>query len=1018
MADRREDMHASSETWSISHPLTIGDKWTAQVVLVALCAAFMAIVGNSQAPQKSSGPLSPNDELATFRTLPGFKVELVACEPDIVDPVAMAFDERGRMFVAEMRGYPNGGIATGQEHRGRIQVLEDKDGDGYFETCSTFAEGLRFPTSVMPYKGGLLVANAPDLSYFEDTDGDGRADKSRILYTGFALDNIQQLLNSLQWGLDNWVHGCAGNKGGTIHCPEKPGAAPVVLRGRGIRFHPDIPGSLEPTSGGGQFGLTADAFGRWFTATNNQHLRQIVVPDQYLRRNSNLAVSAVTTDIPDHGAACQVFRISSFESWRVERTQQRLGDPKYAHWPSAEKVPGGYITSGCSPLIYTANRFPSEYRGDAFVCDPANNLIHRDRLTPNGVTFLARRVDQGREFLASSDNWFRPVWLTLGPDGVIYVLDFYREVIETPLSLPDDIKKKLNLETRGRGRIWRIAPDDGRKWAKIDLHNCSTADLVQLLGNGNSWQRLTAQRLMVERQDQSAATKLAQLAYSGGTPETRVHALRTLQGLGKLTDDALLHALSDTKSEVVEQALEMSEDRLAGASVLRPNVFFHVSNRSDRVRFQLALTLGAVRGREATNVLCDLLALDGGDPWIQTAALASTSGIPFHVFATLVRRPDFLKSEHSSAVLTRLAAMIGAEGNDAAIGRFLTLLGSQSQSASWSNAALEGFGQGLQHGKRSLRELWDRPPAALADSVKGVMPMFRYAAEVALDQKANLAERGTALRRLGYGPFAIAEAAFAANLGPVSAPEIQLAAVRALAVHDQPRVADFLLAHWSEYGPAIRREVVEALCARPNRVVKLLDAVEAKRVSPSQIELARRSQLVKHPNAAIRTRASALLTNAGNSDRRRVIASHQSVLDLPTDISRGQAVFTKNCATCHKLGNVGFDVGPELHGVLGNKTKEALLVDILDPNREVDPRYVNYQAVTSSGRILTGLLAVETPASITLRRADKAEDTILRSQLDSLEASSQSLMPDEWEKTLSKQDLADVIAFLVSQVRK
>src|SRR5262249_16635110 len=171
-----------------------------------------------------------------------------------------------------MRGYPNGGVATGTSTSGRVKLLEDRDGDGFFEHATVYAEGLRFPTSVMPYKGGLLVADAPNLYFMEDIDGDGKADRRRVLYTGFELANIQQLLNSLQWGLDNWVYGCAGNNGGTIRSEEKPDAPAVTLRARGVRFKPDVPGSLEPTSGGGQFGLAPDEWQRWFTATNSQHL--------------------------------------------------------------------------------------------------------------------------------------------------------------------------------------------------------------------------------------------------------------------------------------------------------------------------------------------------------------------------------------------------------------------------------------------------------------------------------------------------------------------------------------------------------------------------------------------------------------------------------------------------------------------------------------------------------------------------------------------------------------------------
>ncbi len=965
-----------------------------------------------------SGPRSPRDEQATIRPLPGFKVELVACEPDVVDPVAMAFDERGRLFVAEMRGYPNGGVATGQENRGRIKMLEDKDGDGYFETCTTFAEGLRFPTSVMPYKGGLLVANAPDLIYLEDTDGDGKADKQRVLYTGFNLENIQQLLNSLQWGLDNWVYGCAGTRESTVRCPDKPNAPPIVLRGRGVRFHPDIPGSLEPTSGGGQYGLTCDAFGHWFTATNSQHLRQIVLPDQYLRRNPYLAVPAVTLDIPDHGAACKVFRISPFEAWRIERTTRRVADPRYANWPSEEKVPGGFVTSGCSPVIYLADRFPAEFRGNSFVCDPANNVVHRDRLEPNGpATFVAHRADMDREFLASTDNWFRPVWLTLGPDGALYVADFYREVIETPLSLPDDIKKKYNLESRGRGRIWRVVPENGKNSPRPDLGRASTAELVKHLADANIWCRLTAQRLLVERRDMAAVSALEALAREGPTPQARAHALRTLDGLRVLPAETVESALRDPSTDVCVQALQLSERRLPASESLRHAVVAAADDPSPQVRFQAVLTVGALGGPDAVPALARMLAVDGADPWLQSAALSSAARRAPELLSALTGKAAFLRAPHAAAVLTRLATVIGAQADDAALARVFKHIGEQPDTAAWPVAVLDGLGQGLQHGKKSLRTLWQHPPPALADAVRGVLPIFRRAAAVAIDPKADPAERATALRRLGYGPFDVAADALAAALGPQNPPELQAAAVRALAAQNDPRVSELLLSHWEEYGPAVRREVVEALCSGSDRLAKLLDAIAAKRVSPAQIESARRTQILRFPNAALRKRAQELLANAGNPDRRKVVEEYRSVLELPADVARGKAVFLKTCATCHKLGDEGHEVGPDLRGALGNKTKEALLIDILDPNREVDPRYVNYQVTTTGGRVVTGMLAVETPASVTLRRAEKAEDTILRTQIESIQATTLSLMPEEMEKQLSKQDIADVIAFLLTQAK-
>jgi putative heme-binding domain-containing protein len=410
-----------------------------------------------------------------------------------------------------------------------------------------------------------------------------------------------------------------------------------------------------------------------------------------------------------------------------------------------------------------------------------------------------------------------------------------------------------------------------------------------------------------------------------------------------------------------------------------------------------------------------LLTRDGADPWVQTAALSSAAGNATDLLHALTKGEDFVKTAHAAAVLTRLATVIGAQADDAALARVFRVLGEQPDSAAWPVAVLDGLGQGLQNSKRSLRKLWDQPPPALADAVKRVLPLFRRAAAIAADPKREEAERATALRRLGYGPFDVAADALAAALGPQNPPELQAAAVRALAAQDHPRVAELLLARWDGYGPAVRREAVEALCARSARLAKLLDAIEAKTVSPSQLEAARRAQLLRHPNAALRKQAEALLANVGSPDRRKVVEDYRPALDLPADTARGKTVFQKNCVTCHKLGDEGHDVGPDLRAVLGTKTPEALLVDILDPNREVDPRYVNYQVTTTGGRVVTGLLAVETPASVTLRRADQAEDTILRSQIESMQATAQSLMPEELEKQLSKQDLADLIAYLRSQ---
>jgi putative membrane-bound dehydrogenase-like protein len=458
---------------------------------ILLAGLFLTAVPSSaeappDAPKPPRGALAPEEELKTFQLQAGYQIQLAAAEPQVVDPVAMAFDEHGKLYVAELRVYPNEGIARNPKPVSRIVCLEDKNGDGVYETSTVFAEGLRIPNSVMPYKGGLIVCDAPDILYLEDTRKTGKADKKTVLYTGFDLANIQMLPNGLQLGLDNWIH-CMGGNGGNITCPAKKEFGPVNTRGRNFRFQLEVPGSLEMESGGGQFGLAPDDAGNWFTATNAQHLRQIVFPDRALARNPFLALPATTLDISDHGPACQVFRISPFEAWRVERTSRRKDDPVLSkRLPATELVPGGFATSACSPIV----------QGDrVYVCDPANNLIIGERLLANGVPFRAKRDDGAKaDFLASTDNWFRPTCLVNGPiPGAIYVADFYREVIETPLSLPEDIKQKFNLQSRDRGRIWCITPKDPPAKAPSVLPaKMTSAELVAALASENRWLRMTA----------------------------------------------------------------------------------------------------------------------------------------------------------------------------------------------------------------------------------------------------------------------------------------------------------------------------------------------------------------------------------------------------------------------------------------------------------------------------------------------------------------------------------------------
>ncbi len=337
-------------------------------------------------------PTEPGDTAATFKLHEGFRLDPVAVEPLVGSPVSACYDADGRLYVVEMRGYPY----PENVPSGRVSLLVDDDHDGRFDRSTTFVDGLSWPTSVVPYDGGVFIAVAPEILYARDNDGDGKADIRKVMFKGFGTQNVQALLNGLLWGLDGWIYGVAGGNGGTIENLSIPGSKPVVVRGRDFRFRPD--GSrFEAISGGGQFGHSFDDWGHRFTCNNSNHIREILLPSHYLERNPALLVTSVLHDIAAEGPAATVFRISPAEPWRVVRTRQRAADPKYANrLPATELVPIGFFTSATGVTIYRGSAFADEYRGNAFIGDVGGNLVHRKLMTRDGIEYKAIRADEGR----------------------------------------------------------------------------------------------------------------------------------------------------------------------------------------------------------------------------------------------------------------------------------------------------------------------------------------------------------------------------------------------------------------------------------------------------------------------------------------------------------------------------------------------------------------------------------------------------------------------------------------------
>ncbi len=475
-----------------------------------------------------------------------------------------------------------------------------------------------------------------------------------------------------------------------------------------------------------------------------------------------------------------------------------------------------------------------------------------------------------------------------------------------------------------------------------------------------------------------------------------------------------------------EQALRLSESKLASSEKLRQTAAALGDDPSPHVRFQAAFSLGAAGGQwgvtpphpprpELSAALARIARKDAGDPWTQTAILSSAHTSAGLLLEALVKDGTFLRqsSKAQLQLLRRLAGLIGARQKEEEVGRVLALAATPGKEVqSWQFVLLDGLGQGMQLGGGGLSQLWEKPPESLREAVGKAKVLFEQAAAIGRDSARENGERVAAIGLLGHGPFALLEKESPGLLAPQAPSEVQLAAVRALAQHSRSGVAEILLTGWVGYSPVVRREVAEALLARPERLQALLDAVQRKKVLPAQLEPARIDQLRKHTDARVRQRALALLSGQLAPDRQKVVKAYESALELKPELLRGKMVFKRVCATCHRLENEGTEVGPNLLATLRNKSREQLLIDILDPSREVDPRYLNYVVATRQGKSVTGLVAAETASSLTLRRGDKAEDTILRSQIEEIQATGKSLMPENLETQLSKQDLADVIEYL------
>lgn len=988
---------------------------------IVLLAAVLS--GCTPSHNTGKGPVEPVDALSTFELEPGYKIELIAAEPLVSDPVDMEIDEYGRLYVVELHGYP-----LDKSGKGKIKLLADTDGDGQMDKSTVFAENLQLPFGIMRWKKGILVADAPDILYLEDSTGDGKSDIRKVMLTGFAVSNAQMNVSNPLYGLDNWIYLTSesgstyqiykkefGDLGSDIVFPDRPDGARLHQKGTGrtVRFRPDQR-LLELTSGKTQFGHTFDNWGHHILGNNSNHIYHEVIADQYLQRNPGLLVSNATQTLTDHGT--EVFPIT------LNPERQLLTNV-------------GTFTSACGNVAYTGGDFSEPFNKDVyFVCEPVSNIVHADQLKGNGASFTALRAGRAKkEFLASTDAWFRPVNMYVGPDGALYVVDYYRQIIEHPEWMSEEaVRSGALYNGSDRGRIYRISRTDAKPadWMKgLQLGDATDQALTGELSNPNSWWRMNAQRLLVDRGDKNVVPLLTDLAENAADPLARLHSLWTLEGLDELTPALIGQALKDSEAGVRENAIRLAELHLGDSPELGRALLPLQTDSDVKVRYQLLCTLGFLDTPAAAEARKNILFRDMDDSWVQIAALSASSSQSLPLLSDILKNFGQDPAAYSSMTL-RLAAMIGAAGKPQNI-RTLILQASKGDDG-WQAPVLEGLAQGLERNKVAgaafsgevpvLIELcFESPSVQLRNASLALLTVIgvadksqvKKAAEKAVlkAKNKNLSdeERTEAIRFLKLDNLAPHAAFLKSLVVPQEQPAVQREALKTLSLIPDQTVTNFILEQWPALTSDVREIAINTFMTSPDRIILLLDAIDSGRIQKASLAFYQRGRLMTQADEKLRSRSRHMFAQNPEAD---INKEYQAALELKGDAVNGKAVYQQSCAICHQVrGAMGVSFGPDL-GTVHNWQPEGIMANILAPDLAIAAGYELWALELNNGESVQGIISSETTGAITLKNSGAMDKTINRQDIKSLKTLGISSMPAGWEKTISHQQMADLLAFL------
>lgn len=981
---------------------------------------------HSQPITKMQNPLSPAESREHLIGPHGLEFQLFAAEPDIAKPIAMTWDHLGRLWIAETVDYPNEKQPEGKGND-RIKLCEDTDGDGRADKFTVFADGLSIPTSLTPVAGGLVVHQAPETLFLKDTDGDGKADIKKVLFTGWSVGDTHAGPSNLQYGFDNWLYGMVGYSGfkGTI------GGEAHEFRTGFYRFKPD--GSkfefLRNTNNN-SWGVSFSEEGLLFGSTANGNPSvYLPIPNRYyeaVRGWSSSVLGSIATDTRFYPITEKVRQVD----WH------------------------GRFTAAAGHALYTARTYPKQYwNRTAFVTEPTGHLVATFVLDRKGSDFTSTN---SWNLAASDDEWTSPIMAEVGPDGSVWMIDWYNYIVQhnpTPQGFKTGKGNAYETPLRDKthGRIYRIVASVGKPSVQPKLDPADGPSLVAALSNDNLFWRKTAQRLLVERGQADVIPALVKLIETAPTDEIglcpgAIHALWTLQGLGAMdgknpqTGAVAVASLKHATPGVRRAALQVLPRNEEGTAAILAAGVLADPDAHVRQAALLALAESPTSPPAAAAILAALSEpANLTDRWIPDAATAAAAShsLPF---LTGVASRDAGKplTDKAAAIVRQVAEHCARSGPVDAAPVLLASLGGESSS---SEAIVAGLVKGWPRDKQvplddaaeaKLAELLPKlTPAARGQLVSlatrwGSKGLEKYATQVAEgflklvknDKEKDPARVAAAAQLIEFRKSDDAAALeLLGQITPKASPELVAGLIEAVGKSESPAVGQALVESLGTVTPAARSGIFRALVSRAEWTEALFAGVDQGKLQLADLSLDQKQALAGHPSKSIAARAKKLLASAGglpNPDRQKVIDEISAVVLKKGDSAKGKLVFTQQCAKCHMHGGEGKKIGPDLTGMAAHP-KHELLIHLLDPSRSVEGNFKQYSLVTDDGRVMNGLLAAETKTAVELIDAEGKSHQVLRENIEELTATKKSIMPEGFEKQVPAEAITDLLEFLTQR---